>query len=126
MTTQQIAQTILDQLGGRRFAAMTGARNLIALDASEGEPANDEHGIPAVHPRVGGLCFQIGRFSGVKTTHVRISLTPDDEYDMEFLAIRGTKIKTIREVRGVYCDQIEEIFRDATGLETRMPTVLFR
>lgn len=47
---------------------------------------------------------------------VRITLTPSDEYDMEFLRLRGTTMKEVRSYRGVYCDQLVELFEEATGL----------
>lgn len=120
---QQIAQTILAQLGGNKFIAMTGAKDFIALNEQAAQPANDEHGCPACPARVGGLSFKIGRFSGVKTTHVRISLTALDLYTVEFLSIRGYKMKTVATVEGIYCDQLREVFTEKTGLQTSLGTM---
>lgn len=98
----QVANTILQQLGGRRFIAMTGAKNLIG--------GNDM------------LAFKLGfaahQARGV--SHVRITLLPSDLYKMEFLNIRGTNIKTVKVVEGVYCDQLQGIFTETTGLYTRL------
>ena len=121
--TKEIANTILAQLGGSRFIAMTGANTFIALDATEGKPAMPEHDCPAVPARLGGLSFKIGRFAGVKTTHVRITLTPADLYNVEFLAIRGMNIKKVSECSGVYADMLREVFTDAIGLETSLGRV---
>ena len=94
---QEIATTILQQLGGRRFSLMTGAKNFIALES--------------------GLAFQLGRFSGVKITHCRIILTAADDYTLELLAIRGTSIKTLKTLEGIYAEALCSIFVDETGIE---------
>jgi hypothetical protein len=92
----QIANTILSQLGGHRFIAMTGAKNLLGGDNN--------------------LSFKIGR-NACKVTHVRITLTPADLYDVEFFAIRGTHArKTLATVEGIYADQLAEVFIDHTGM----------
>lgn len=106
MTTQNsnnemtVANTILAQLGGRRFQVMTGSTNFMG--------------------RADGLTFKVGR-NPKSITHVRVTLTPADLYNVEFLKIRGTKAPvTASEVDGVYCDQLEEIFTANTGLYTRL------
>ena len=96
---QEIAQTIAQQMGGlRRLQMFTGANNFIAIE--------------------NGLTFRIpGKgFSRDSINVVRITLTPSDEYDMEFLRLRGTTMKEVRSYRGVYCDQLIELFEEATGL----------
>ena len=65
---QQIASIILQQLGGRRFVAMTGAKCLVAID--------------------NGLRFRIGR-NGSKANMVNIVLRGDDTYTMTFLYVRN-------------------------------------
>ena len=104
---QQIAQTILQQLGGRRFVTMTGAKNLI-------------------FDKDGSLTMKIGK-NAKGVTHVKIRLTPLDEYEMVFLRISGTRskdyedtIKTIATVDHVYCDQLCEVFERETGLYTHL------
>ncbi len=128
---QQIANTIMQQLGGNRFVVMTGARQLVAIDR--------------------GVRFRIGR-NATRTNMVRITLRGDDTYDMQFLYVtedpnpykllvkyvgRGMdpiaadmKVKqqisrarnplVLKEHKGVYCDQLEELFRDFTKLNTRL------
>lgn len=106
MTTQQkqqqnieVANTIVAQLGGNRFKVMTGAKNLTAGDNS--------------------LTFKVGSNSkGV--THVRITLTPMDDYTMEFLAVRGVTVKTKATETGVYCDTLAANFTANTGVYTRL------
>jgi len=76
---KQIAKTILQQLGGNKFIAMTGAKNLGFTDK--------------------GLQMQIGRNSkGV--THVIIELDRGkDLYNIEFVQVRKFKRKTIKKLK---------------------------
>ena len=92
-------ETILKQLGGNRFIAMTGAKNL-------GTNGKD-------------LSFSIGR-NAKKVTHVHIKLTSMDLYDVEFINMRGAKRKVIKKVKGVYGDMLPKIFQKYTGMRTRL------
>ena len=93
-------EVILQQLGGNKFIAMTGAKNL----GTSGKKNN--------------LSFSIGRNSkGI--THVLITLTSMDTYDMEFITMRGTKRKS-KKVKGVYADMLQKIFTKMTGMDTRL------
>jgi hypothetical protein len=99
-----IAQTILAQLGGNRFIAMTGAKNLTSSDNA--------------------LSFKIGRNSS-RANCVRIELTPSDTYTMTFQRAarsktQGFQIKEVEKIEGVYCDQLQSIFTKVTGLETHL------
>ena len=128
---ETIAKTIMQQLGGRRFMAMTGTREVVAIDR--------------------GVRFRIGR-NATRTNMVRVTLRGDDTYKMEFLYVRNApnpytalvkylgrgmnpieadrKIKqqiaaaaqptVLHQYDGVYCDQLEELFRDYTKLNTRL------
>ena len=97
---REIAKTILQQLGGNKFIAMTGAKNLGFTDK--------------------GLQMQIGRNSkGV--THVIIELDRGkDLYNIEFVQVRKFKRKTIKKLKGIYADQLGEIFTRYTGLRIRL------
>ena len=97
---KQIAKTILQQLGGNKFIAMTGAKNLGFTDK--------------------GLQMKIGRNSkGV--THVIIELDRGkDLYNIEFVQVRNFKRKTIKKLKGIYADQLGEIFTRYTGLRIRL------
>jgi len=75
--TVTVAQTILRQLGGNKFIAMTGAKNLLATDK--------------------GLQCKIGTGATDGITHLRIDLV-NDLYTMTFLKGRGTSSKTIATV----------------------------
>ena len=93
------AAIILKQIGGNRFIAMTGAKNL-------GTNGKD-------------LSFSIGR-NAKKVTHVHIKLTSMDLYDVEFINMRGVKRKVIKKVKGVYGDMLPKIFKKYTGMNVRL------
>jgi len=97
----EIAQTIAQQLGGARFRAMTGAKNLLAIDA--------------------GLQFQLpAGFASNKATHVRITLTAADLYTMRFLSVRKCQVIERGQVCDLYADQLAREFTEATGLYTSL------
>jgi hypothetical protein len=97
--SQQVAKTILQQLGGNKFIAMTGAKNFGSSSKS--------------------LQFKIGRNSK-SISHVIITLKSSDLYDVEFIRMRGTSRKVIKKVKGVYNDQLGTIFKKYTGMNVRL------
>ena len=102
--TCEIANTILAQLGGNRFIAMTGAKDFLGL----------KH----------GLSFKLRRNdSGVN--YVRIDLTPDDTYTVTFAKIthRGTKVTDKGTYEGIYADMLRGLFTRVTGMETSLGTM---
>ena len=95
----QIAKTILQQLGGNKFIAMTGAKNLGHTNK--------------------GLQMKIGRNSkGI--THVIINLKSSDTYEIEFIKLRGAKRTVVKKVKGVYNDMLQKIFTKYTGMRTSL------
>jgi hypothetical protein len=95
----QVAQTILTQLGGNKFLAMTGASNLLGSDK--------------------GLSFKVGR-NAAKVTHVRVTLTPADEYIVEFINIRGVNVKPLGTVEHVHGDSLATVFESRTGMRVSL------
>jgi hypothetical protein len=98
---KQIAKTILEQLGGNKFRVMTGAKNFIAIDS--------------------GLGFSIpggGGFAKSGINVVKVILTPADLYDMEFMRSRGGTVTTVEKFEGLFFDQLQPLFTQATGLRT--------
>ena len=79
------ANTLLQQLGGGKFIAMTGAKNLM-VDQKE----------KSLHMRIGKNSKGIN--------HVKITLMPDDTYKMDFGRIRKLDYKVVRSVTGVYAE----------------------
>src|SRR6056300_586534 len=93
------ASELLKQLGGNKFISMTGAKNLTFSGL--------------------GLVMQIGKNSkGV--THVRFKLSSKDLYDIDFLSIRGSNVKTKSKEKGVYGDQLGVMIKKNTGLNIRL------
>lgn len=96
-----VAKTILAQLGGNQFVALTGAKDFL-----------------------GGVDFlkmKVGKNSkGV--THVKITLDPSDTYTMEFMKWNAKKLEmsTIYKTDGIYCDMLQDIFEEHTGLYTTL------
>ena len=96
-----VAETILQQLGGRKFLVMTGARGLLKSDAEK------------------WLSFKLpGSYKGVN--YVKITLTSSDLYDVEFGFVRGTSYSVKKQAKGIYADQLQKLFTDTTGLYTHL------
>lgn len=55
-----------------------------------------------------------------KNKNAIISFNPEISSVLEFFKIRGSKVKPISEVEGVYCDNLQSVFTDRTGLETSL------
>ncbi len=96
----QVANTILEQLGGNRFLAMTGAKQLVGMD--------------------NGLMFGLPRGAKDGINKVRITLTPDDFYTVEFFKIRGIDVRPVGECEMVYADTLRATFEKLTGLRTSL------
>lgn len=99
-----IAKTILAQLGGSRFRAMTGAKDFLSTER--------------------GLIFGLPRYPGVRTNKVRITLDADDTYSVEFMRIAKKAgvptVTTLDTISGVYADNLREVFEGYTGLATAL------
>lgn len=98
-----IANTILQQIGGNKFRAMTGAKDFI------GGENYLMFGLPA-------------RFAKDGINKVRITLDPTDTYTVEYMKVNFKKYTcdTIRKVEGLYCDQLAASFTQTTGLDTHL------
>jgi hypothetical protein len=103
MADTQVANTILQQLGGKRFVLMTGSSNFVCTENS--------------------LTFRVPSAKN-KITHVVITLEPSDTYTVEFLNCRMTANGYKREVvsthEDVYFDVLEDVFERNTRLYTHM------
>lgn len=98
-----IAHTILAQLGGSRFIAMTGASNLVRHDNA--------------------LSFKLPRgFAQNKASHVKITLEPTDTYAIEFLRYDARKLemKPVSKTCGAYAEDLARVFTLETGLDTHL------
>ena len=95
-TDMTVAKTILSQLGGNRFAAMTGAKNFGATEDS--------------------LSMRIGR-NKTNNNYLKITLNAMDTYDMRFCQVtRKFEEKSVKEFHGVFNDMLVDIFEAHTGM----------
>ena len=88
-----IAKTILQQIGGRRFVAMTGSKDFIDMG--------------------NGLRLDIIYDAGLDLYNMRFYRKTFSKKTFE------CKTKNIATHEGVYCDMLEEMFTMVTGLYTR-------
>lgn len=95
-----VAKTILEQLGGNKFAAMTGAKNFVSDTNS--------------------LTFTIGKNAAKVNKVVVCYDRSNDEYNVGFYNVRGFEAKTIRNVDGVQADRLCAVVEDVTGLRTSL------
>ena len=108
-----VPEIILQQLGGNRFAAVTGSKNFTAVDEFT-------------------LRMKLAKnISGANT--LEITLDTDDTYSMRFMkqsaphlrlnqsnntaSFSKEKNKEISSFRGVYCDMLQDIFSQVTGFD---------
>lgn len=100
-----VARTILAQLGGNRFVTMTGAS----------EFKGDEQSLRFRLPRDPGYVK-----NGIDL--VTIVLEPTDLYTMRTYKTQsnGDEPTLIDEEEMLYCDMLESLFTDLTGLNTRL------
>ncbi len=103
MIKLEVANTILEKLGGNKFRAMTGAKSFL------GGPDSLSFRIPGA-----------GGFTKNGVNHCKVTLSPDDTYVMQFSRIRGTKVQTMEPITGLYFDQLQDIFESETGLRTSL------
>lgn len=110
---QSTASEILRQLGGRRFVAMTGAKNFLFSD------------ITATCPNIWLRMDLTTNKSGAN--RLKITLKDDDTYTMYFyrqtIKTKGgidCVVSKEQKFEGVYCDQLQEIFTNVTGLYTSL------
>ncbi|UEB98687.1 hypothetical protein LIS66_27320 (plasmid) [Pseudomonas sp. HN2] len=98
---QQVAATILDQLGARRFMVMTGARELVATSQ--------------------GLQFKLpASFARAGVNMIRVELNAMDTYDV--IAGRWARLDFKEKTRenGVYGEDLQRAFTRLTGLDTHL------
>ena len=100
MSDLKVAETILKQLGGNKFRAMTGAKNLAGDSKS--------------------LSMRIGRNSS-NSNYLQITLNSMDTYDIKFCKLtRKYEEKSIKEYNGVFNDMLDDMFTAHTGMYTSL------
>jgi len=109
---QTIGNTILQQLGGNKFRAMTGAKDFIAGQTKEG---------------LYYLQFSLpGRLAKNGINRVKIVLNGSDLYNVKFSTIRKQRcgfdyLETVKsESSDVYAEDLQDVFEHSTGLYTHL------
>lgn len=106
--SMEVAETIRQQLGGGRFAAMTGVKHFLWGENT--------------------LSFQIAAQNKPKIKGCRIRLDPDDTYTMVFLK-KGKKdpvfrtstgMDVVEERSGLHAEDLQRVFTSVTGLDTHL------
>lgn len=101
--SNQVAQIILGQLGGNKFAVMTGAKNF----ASHGEE--------------NALSFRLSStMTKNKCNRVKITLNGSDLYDVTFGKIFKMTFKEVSKFNDVYAEDLVNLFETETGLYTHL------
>ena len=117
----EVAEEILNQLGGREFVTVTGVKSL---------STDNGDNLKMTLPK---------NMSGAN----RLEITLDygtDTYCMKFYRYIPPKVKVspnrqtaevipeqVKEIQAyseIYCDQLQEIFTEVTGFDTRMPRIV--
>ena len=100
VNSKEIGREILNQLGGNKFAVMTGANNFVVDNYT--------------------LRFSIMRNAkGAK--FVSVTLNSCDLYDLHFFNVnRKYEVITISKKYNVYAEDLRQIFEAETGLYTRL------
>lgn len=100
-SAQQVAETILAQLGARRFLVMTGARELVATAK--------------------GLQFKLpANLAKDGVNMVRVELELNDTYTVIAGRFRSLEFKEKGREELIYCDQLQAAFTSLTGLDTHL------
>lgn len=106
-----VANTILEQLGGNRFIAMTGAKNFLA----------DGNTLRMTLPK-----------NRSKANRLYITLDAMDTYTMYFFKFTAGRLnkktfawtpdkqEDIEKISGVYADMLQDIFTSVTGMYTHL------
>jgi hypothetical protein len=100
VTMHTVPTEILRQMGGNRFIAMTGAKDFLGSKDS--------------------LMFELPRLAKNKANKVRVTLSENDTYRVEFFRMKRFDFEKISEHSEVYCDMLTELFTNQTGLQTRL------
>lgn len=98
---QQVAATIFDQLGARRFLVMTGARDMVTTPQ--------------------GLQFKLpANFASGGVNMIRVELNAMGTYDV--IAGRWARFEFKEKGReeGIYCEDLQRAFTRLTGLDTHL------
>lgn len=96
------AMEIMKQLGGGRFMVMCGVKHP-TYDTTKDTPNLS-------------FCFRGSRVAN----HCEIMVDAMDTYTVTFRKIGTKDVKIVKEHTGIYCDMLQDIFTQTTGLYTTL------
>ncbi|MGU4699208.1 hypothetical protein K6L09_21295 [Burkholderia cepacia] len=109
------AETMIAQLGGKKFVAMTGAKDFLFGETEGNEPY---------------LQFKIPtNFAKDNISIIRIVLNQMDTYDVQYLKMGKQRndfggfspiAEQVAMSEGIYCDMLQDDFKEKTGLDTNL------
>lgn len=91
-----IAQNILQQLGGRKFILATGAKDLVSSGNS--------------------LSLKFPKNMKGGANYLTITLNSNDSYNIDFGSLRGNDVKRIILKQNISSNQLKNTFSEVTGL----------
>ncbi len=95
-------EIILQQLGGNKFKVMTGSKDF--------------------YYDLNSLQMTLTR-NKIGAKRLVITLTGSDTYTMEFWKINKKGMFLLKKLENVYCDMLQSIFTEQTGLYTSLGTM---
>ncbi len=107
-----VAEMILQQLGGHRFVVMTGAKQLIedgdSLRMTIGKNSSKANRLTVTLDRVTDTYkMRFYRYTAGRLNKKTYAWTPD-------------KVAEVAEFDNVYCDQLQDLFTQVTGMYTSL------
>lgn len=113
---KEIAATIAQQLGGYGpLRAMLGADHFV-YGINEGK----DLGFLTVHFKA-----KAAKVNGKSPNRFTVKLMPNDTYTVIFARYFNLTYTELKEVSGVYCDQLQTLVEDTLQLRTSMVRVTF-
>lgn len=116
----QIAEEILRQLGGREFVIVTDVKNLVA--------DNNTLRMKLPKNQSGANMLEISLDYATDTYSMRFYRYTPPKLNVSHKSQTATftreKVKDIEAFSYVYCDQLQELFTQVTGFDTRMPRII--
>lgn len=103
---------ILKQLGGKQFIVMTGVKNIV-YDGDNNLRMN----LPRNMSKANRLVISLQPTDTYKMTFSKF--TPE-KFNRKFFTWSESKDVIIKEFKNIYCDQLQEIFTQTTGMYTKL------
>ena len=108
LANQQVAQTILRQMGGTgRLSAMINAKDFVSYSAA----ADSRYG-----EGLGGVAFKFSNPGRGKPNFIKIILNERDYYDVELGRVRGLNFKVLKKIEDLPASNLKSFFEGQTGL----------